>query len=127
MRTTGPAAPPTQPSSAAAAELLIAERSASLIISRFNASDDSYLRLPGHRPQPTGAENLAASKHYGFVCPKFARHRLLRPPARCATRQIAAPRSGAAGDAAAGHFAAMLSRVGQGRRSAGTSDGWCML
>jgi hypothetical protein len=47
--------------------LPIAERSASLIISRFNASDDSYLRRPGDRSLPwTGAENLVASKYYGF-------------------------------------------------------------
>src|SRR5262245_57399454 len=123
MRTTRPATPPTQPSSAEAAEWPIAERNASLIISRFNVSDDSYLRRPGKRSPPwTGAENLASSKHYGFALARNLSTTGWRgQEARCATRQIVAPLSRPPWRRAADHFAAMLSRVGQGRRSAGIS------
>src|SRR5262245_33347541 len=106
MRTAGPAAPPTHPSSAAAAEWPIAGRNASLIISRFKGSDDRYLRCPGHRSPPwTGTENLAASKYYGFVRPKIVRDGALPTQGRCcATRQIAALHSARPATRAADHF-----------------------
>src|SRR5262245_42626114 len=101
MRTARLEAPPTQPSSAAAAEWPIAGRNASLIISRFNASDDSYLRRPGHRLPPLDAPGKSRFfKTFPIrFGPKFVRDGPLRAKGRCATRQIAAlPR----GDAGAG-------------------------
>src|SRR4029077_4779052 len=95
MRTTERATPPTQPSPAGAAELLIAERSASLIISRFNASDDSYLRRPGHPLPPL--DGCRKSRRFKILRmrfgPKFVRDRRLRALAGCATRQISALRA----------------------------------
>jgi hypothetical protein len=67
----------------------------------------------------TGPENLASSKHY-----RFASAQNLSATGRCGRRVGALPdRSPRYPGAtpAPDHFAAMLSRVGQGRRSAGTS------
>ncbi len=85
MRTAGSAGRHMPPSSAAAVELLIAERNASRIISRFSGSDDKHLGHSHARPQ----------------APMPMCHRL--------SAQLCA------------HFAAMLSRVGHGRRSTGVS------
>src|SRR5262249_20998427 len=64
-QTTRAATPPTQPSSAAAVEWLIAERNALRIISRFNDDDDEYFP---HSDRPPGVSKglLSSALPVGF-------------------------------------------------------------